>query len=138
MAKTTPSMRDAVPMCALYAPVRLRTGRTGLVVGAARRDEAAAATLDFKTFLALPSPYETLGLPRGARMDQEARKLAKCALLHAHPDKGGSTSRLDEVLRARRVLNHSRARKAYLVYGWAGVLAVWDGAARGAHPVASA
>ena len=109
----------------LYSPIRLEGVGTALLVAASTTDEWRDVASRFSAFLSMPDPYSTLSVEKGMR-DEEIRPLAKRALLSSHPDKGGETSRLEEVLLARRVLLDSRARKAYLIYGWAGVLPVWD------------
>lgn len=58
------------------------------------------------------SPYEVLGVARGAS-DDEVRKAYRRMLRATHPDTGGDTARFDAVQRAWVLIGTSTARAAY-------------------------
>ena len=145
-------MRDGTTQFPLYSPVHLPGIGTALLVGATEAGNGHYSRCDlnsrgdlvgnigwkesvsrFASFLARGDPYATI-LADKDMLEDEIRSLSKRALLSSHPDKGGDPTRLEAVLLARRVLLDARARKAYDLHGWAGVLAVWDkGGEKGAE-----
>ena len=137
-----PLQADARNVYKVFASVTSKVAPPGcfgtflglLCCGGATSEACEEVAAKLRALYGLDHPCTILGLMicgLDTISPAEVNRAYKLSARSAHPDKGGSATRMHALEMAKCVLLDARWRKAYRRYGWVGVHAAWKKAACG-------
>ena len=134
-----PLQADARNVYKVFASVTSKVAPPGcfgtflglLCCGGATSEACEEVAAKLRALYGLDHPCTILGLMicgLDTISPAEVNRAYKLSARSAHPDKGGSATRMHALEMAKCVLLDARWRKAYRRYGWVGVHAAWKNA----------